>query len=628
MEHLHGTYSIPLVLLSVFISICSSYCALDLSERMPKLCGRSKSLWMVLGSVIMGLGIWSMHFIGMLALHLPVDVCYHSLYLILSILLPIGAAWAPLSAISGDAPTWRQSLAGFLWMGLAIAGMHYTGMAAMQIPGMITYNVYWVGVSLLIAFGASFVAFRWSFVYRTTHEGRPSSFSAKCITATLLGFAIAGMHYSGMQAANFQVNGSLMYGSGEELQGLDDMLLASWIGAAALIVLLLFAFSQFLERRFAQRLADGNKQRYDSVFEHNPDMVCLFDLSGRLLRANPAAERISGYSREHFISQPFTRFMNRRDSMKIRACFVQVLEGTPQTVECSIRHRDGRIVHLSTTIVPMMEDGKIVDIYTISKDITVQKKTERQLIEAKLEAERAARVKSEFLAVMSHEVRTPLNGVIGMSELLLESELNEEQREYVKIIGKSGKTLLSVINDVLDFSKIESGKMNIKNEPFHLAECLQETLRLFTPQIQHRALELQVYSDSAVPEFLIGDEVRLKQVLINLIGNAVKFTEQGGIEVRVRQVCRRGAQLELEFTVRDTGIGIPTKAIPYLFQPFYQLDSTARKHGGTGLGLAISKKLVELMGGSIRAESFPGNGAVFVFTIQVRCAEDKMAVRL
>ncbi|WP_025847441.1 MHYT domain-containing protein [Paenibacillus ehimensis] len=628
MQHLHGTYSIPLVLLSVFISICSSYCALDLSERMPKLCGRSKSLWMVIGSVIMGLGIWSMHFIGMLALHLPVDVRYHSHYMVLSILLPIGAAWAALSAISGDAPARRQSLAGFLWMGLAIAGMHYTGMAAMQIPGIITYDPYWVGLSLFIAFGISFVAFRWASVYRTTREGRPSSFWAKCTTAALLGFAMAGMHYSGMVAANFQADGAWMHDAGEDLQGLDDMLLASWIGAAALIVLLLLAFSQFLERRFAQRLADVNKQRYDSVFEHNPDMVCLFDLSGRVLQANPAAERISGYSREHFVGQPFTRFMNRQDSMKIRACFARVLEGTPQTVECSIRRRDGRTVHLSTTIVPMKEDGKIVDIYTISKDITEQKKTERQLIEAKLEAERAARVKSEFLAVMSHEVRTPLNGVIGMSELLLETDLNEDQREYVKIIGKSGKALLSVINDVLDFSKIESGKMKLKNEPFHLAECLQETLRLFTPQLQHRALELHVHSDSGVPEFLIGDEVRLRQVLINLIGNAVKFTEQGGIEVRIRQVYRRGEQLELEFTVRDTGIGIPKKAIPYLFQPFYQLDSTARKHGGTGLGLAICKKLVELMGGSIRAESSPGNGAVFVFTIQVRCIEDKMAVRL
>lgn len=624
MEQLHGTYSFPLVGLSIVISLVSSYCAISLCERVLTLNGRARVLWIWFGSVVMGLGIWSMHFVGMLAFQLPIDIEYDMLFLILSMVLPMIAAWAAISVILSPSASGYHVFIGGLFMGLSIVGMHYTGMAAMRMPGWITFDPYLVGLSVLIAFCTSFMALYLS-VYR--RKGHKFSRWTKVVSAFMLGTAIAGMHYTGMLAAEFNVHNHLLAPSANT-GGNGELLLASWIGAAALLFLLIIAVIQYMDRRFAMRLADLNKKKYDFIFERNPDMVCLFDIKGRLLRTNPAAELITGYDREMFLSRPFTHFLSRGDSIKIRSCFAKVVLGTPQTVECTIKHKLGHPVHLSTTIVPMIEDGKIVDIYTISKDVTEQKRTEQQLLQAKKEAEQAAKVKSEFLAVMSHEVRTPLNGVIGMSDILMDTVLDVEQQEYVGIIHKSGKDLLSVINDVLDFSKIESGKMLLKSEFFHLMDCLNDTLRLFIPDVRQRRLKLALHVDPTVPDVLIGDEGRLKQVLINLIGNAVKFTEQGGIEVSIRQVYRNGKQLQLEFTVHDTGVGIHETHIDELFQPFYQLDSGVRKHGGTGLGLSISKKLVELMGGTIGVKSVLGQGSTFTFTIQAYYSEDKIAVQL
>ncbi|WP_201319286.1 MHYT domain-containing protein [Paenibacillus sp. EPM92] len=622
MEYLHGTYSLPLVLLSVSIAFFSSYCALYVNERLLTMKGRSRAVGMGLGAVAAGLGIWSMHFVGMLAYRLPVEVHYDTTYLILSMLLPVAGVWAALWFMTRSAISGLQSLAGGLFTGLAIAGMHYTGMAALRLPAVLSYEPYLVALSFLLAFALSFAAIRLSLLHRRKRS--PSSPWRKAGAAVVFGTAIVGVHNLGMLAAQFKAQGQVDVV--HRAVRIDEMLLASWLGAAALLIVGIVAVSQHMDGRFALRVAHLNKQRYDSIFEHNPDMVCMFDLNGRLLRTNPAAERVTGYESGAYLGRPFTQFLSRRDSLKIRSCFARALQGTPQTVECTIRHRSGQEIILSTTIVPMIADGKIADIYTISKDITEQKRTEKQLLQAKLEAERVARIKSEFLAVMSHEIRNPLNGVIGMSELLQETALSAEQREYVKIIAKSGMGLLTVIQNILDFTKMESGKMTLNQDPFSLQVTLEETLQLFLRQCQQQELDVRWQLDQALPALVVGDEGRLKQVLLNLIGNAVKFTEKGGIDIHIRQKKREGDRLQLEFTVRDTGIGIAETNLPHLFQPFYQTENTARKHGGTGLGLAISRRLVELMGGTIAVESKIGEGTKVIFTIQARVYEDRTAV--
>ncbi|GIP21304.1 PAS domain S-box protein [Paenibacillus sp. J22TS3] len=364
------------------------------------------------------------------------------------------------------------------------------------------------------------------------------------------------------------------------------------------------------ELKTAQIKLEETIERYTSLKKYNHDAIISLDLDGNVINTNAVAEGMTGYPGSVISGMSISKFIGEeyRDRILTDEANHAIIEREIN----HIRHKDGHVTEVLTTIAPIIINKQTRGYYIIAKDITDQK----NLLIAKEAAERTNKAKSEFLAIMSHEIRTPMNGVIGMTDLLLETtELNEEQKEYVQMISKSGNTLLAIINDILDFSKIESGRAIVITEPFNLRTLVFETLDVFRLKTKEKNLDTQISISPGIPQTLYGDSNRLKQVLMNLIGNAVKFTERGGITIEIEDLDQGYGNIHLQFTISDTGMGIPEDKLEYLFEPFTQIDNfMTRKSEGTGLGLAISKKIVEIMGGEIHAVQKDEPGATFVFT--------------
>jgi two-component system, sensor histidine kinase and response regulator len=377
------------------------------------------------------------------------------------------------------------------------------------------------------------------------------------------------------------------------------------------------------KNRKAEEALKRAEEKYRGIFENAAEGIYQTNLQGNLVTANPALARIFGYGSPDNMTSSVTDVGRQLyANPDQRAEFLRRVreEGTVSDFEVIGRRKDGSEVWLSMSGHPLMdESGESVGIEGTVADITNQKRAESQIVRAREMAEEASRAKSEFLANMSHEIRTPMNGIIGMSELLLDTELTPEQRDYARTVHGSGETLLTIINDILDFSKIEAGRLNLESIPFDLQREVEEVVSLLAGRAQEKGLELASFVEPDVPSAVQGDPFRLRQVLTNLVGNAIKFTREGEVVVQARAAENSNGGLVVRFEVMDTGIGMSEEDQRRLFEAFSQADlSTTRRYGGTGLGLAISKQLVELMGGEIGAESEPGAGSTFWFTVRLQ----------
>ncbi len=377
------------------------------------------------------------------------------------------------------------------------------------------------------------------------------------------------------------------------------------------------------ETRRAQRRLAESEARFRGLAAAAPVGIFQADVEGRCLYVNERWCEIAGMAAEEATGVGWLRALHPADRARVRSAWRDAVAGKSRF---ELRYRflqpDGRETWVMGNAVASHDHGGAVSghIGTVT-DITESHHQREALERARSEAEAGARAKSLFLANMSHEIRTPLNAVIGMTTLLLDTPMSEDQRDFARTIRASGENLLEIINDILDYSKADVGKLEIEHRPYDLRRVVEESLDQVVPRALEKNLNLAYLIEDGTPEALIGDAARLRQILVNLLSNAVKFTHQGEVFVAVEGAALDAQTAQLRFAVKDTGIGIAADQLPRLFQSFTQVDaSTTRKYGGTGLGLAISQRLAELMGGAVGVQSEPGQGSVFTVTLQATLA--------
>ena len=359
------------------------------------------------------------------------------------------------------------------------------------------------------------------------------------------------------------------------------------------------------------------ERQYRELVENASDMIYELGPDGKFTFVNAVMEVHSGYTKEELLGKPYWELVHEDD----RATTIQFYQ--TQLKECAeVSYHEFRMRGKGLDLwigqnVRMFFEGKYAHkVSVVARDITLRRRAERALQEAKEKAENATKIKSDFLSMISHEIRTPMNAIIGLTNLLLEDKLTIKQQENLKLLKFSGENLLTIINDILDFSKIEANKIEIDNIDFDLKEIIQRTVNMMEHRVSGKNVKVQAFFDSTLPQYLKGDPVRIVQIITNLMGNAVKFTEEGEVKLIVELLKREGKSVTFRCTVLDTGIGIAADKLDTIFDSFSQAShNITREYGGTGLGLTITRRLINLMGSDIGVESIPGEGSSFFFSL-------------
>lgn len=739
---IEGSYSAFLVVLSLLVAIFSSGAALfsvDISKK--NLFSWQRQIALLIGSLSLGIGVWSMHFIGMLAFALCTQVTYSVSVTFLSLLPSILASWVALNLLVQNNLSIRQLLAGGVLVGSGIGAMHYSGMAAMQMAVQLYYDPFFFGLSILVAVGMAFLALWIRFGVRSL-QAKLTHWQLNVLSGLVMGLAISAMHYTGMLAARFVAPAGFIPMADVS----NSKMLALAVTSVTLVITLLVLLLQVLLKFYqAKRVTEDYAGRISSIMDTVLDTILTLDKNGLIVEHNEAALQLFKPTNNSLAGRHFSEFLYASDAQELEqilalsqhnkqfqvkgaerqflirtdddnntpvrlalsqtqvddellyvACLndisaqirfsetlkqseqkfrsliqnipgaayrclsdadwtmifiserVESISGYPavdfmlpnpvrswsslivpedqpmvaQTnyeqafrIEYRIRHKDGSIRWMLEYGDTVHDDSSIIALDGFIMDITERRHIEEQLLSAKLQAEHAAEAKSAFLANMSHEIRTPLNAVIGFTELLRENPARPELPRYLATIHDSARSLLVLLNDILDSAKLEKGKLDLEYHYFNITELLDGVISTLWVNARKKQLELQLIIDPALADVYFGAGDRLRQVLLNLVGNAIKFTSTGFVHLHINQITPDS----VEFKVIDSGIGIAPERLSRIFEPFTQADaSMSRRFGGTGLGTTISKQLIELMGGKIFAESIEGQGSTFTIQIPLK----------
>ncbi|UDL05375.1 MHYT domain-containing protein [Marinobacter sp. CA1] len=604
-----GDYDGWLVTLSLLIAVSSAYMALTLAAAAKRSTSRRmERLHLLTGAGSLGAGIWSMHFIGMLAFELCTPVSYTPGLTLLSAVPGVLASWVTLTMLARHSFSWQRLLAGGLAVGLGIGTMHYLGMAAMTLGPTLRYDPWLFALSIVVAAGLATLALWISFGLRK-RLALPGN-TIRLIAGVVMGLAIAGMHYTAMEAARFVGEADPDHIAGSH----NHYTLAVTIGAVTVLLSMLIAGLNALVRyRALLKRSEESASELRAMFDTAVDGIIKISDRGIILSFNHSAERILGYREVEVLGKNVSMLMPSPHREAHDGYLKQYLRtGQARIIgsgrEVFARHKDGHEVPIRLAIGESRLGG-ISTFVGFLTDITERYRMETDLRRAKEQAEQAAEARSAFLANMSHEIRTPMNAIIGFTDLLQETPLDTNQVKNLKVVRNSARSLLALLNDILDTAKFESGSTELEIRDFSLRQTCEQLIATQKLAADKKGVDLVLDYRSGLAEDFRGDALRVQQVVLNLVSNAVKFTEQGRVTVTVAPGTNgKGVIL----TVADTGIGIPPDRLDTIFEPFSQADSSmTRRFGGTGLGTTIARQLVELMDGDIHVSSKVGVGSCF-----------------
>ncbi|HEY3133470.1 MAG TPA: ATP-binding protein [Gemmatimonadaceae bacterium] len=592
---------IPLVVLSIVVAAIGAYATIEIAQRVRLAEGLRRQRWIYGGVLAMAIGIWSMDFVGVLALRAPVPIWFDVLLIIASFIAALVASSIAFFIFNRDYVSFPLLIIASVLMGAAIAGVHYTAMAGMRTSAIITYDLEIVAASITIAVVASFAAL---FVTRRMLEAdsKHPTWVRKSGPAFLLASAVIGMHYTAMAATRFGPSASILRTTDGLVRGTFQLALIVSIISILLLGVALAA-TQF------ERWSVATRSRFENLLELAPQVVWFAEPDGQITYCNPYWYNYTGFSERETIGYSWTNAIHPDDRDRVVWGWQSAVQaGKDYEAELRLRNVDGSFCWFLARSRPSRdESGKINAWLGIAVDIEERKKAEEGALAA-------SQAKSEFLASMSHELRTPLNAIGGYAELLgmgIRGSLNAEQAQDVARIRRSQQHLLTLINDVLNFAKVDAGQAEYRLTSVPVDEALHDTESMIAPQILAKGLKY-AYKGGDKTASVLADPEKLQQIVLNLLTNAVKFTDPGGsitLSATPRGSC-------IEISVADTGAGISSEKLEKVFDPFVQAERRLNQPmQGVGLGLAISRDLAHAMGGEITVESTVGKGSTFTLSL-------------